>query len=138
MKYTHALFAALMAITLMSACTQEQQRTISDLNLDRELNDGIKRTEEATASAGAWLDSEIAIWSLRFKVQRATGNENVSAEQIASLNHSLSYIEDLQKQSIKSGDGITESERAQILAAVDRVRERLDGWIASSSPSNVQ
>jgi hypothetical protein len=124
------------SVVFLGACTQAQQQAISSEDLDQRLTDAVEGAQRSAGSAIHWINTESAIWSLKAKVRNA--GDNLSSTQVKSLENSVSYIENLQRKSIESGSGISDSEHALIQAAVKRVENRLDGWLAARDNANIQ
>ncbi len=133
---------AIAILTLMLAgCTQQQQSEISSSDWQRKLNrslkDVTKTAETKVDHTGNWLRTETDINKLQASIRNNAKNNYVTANQEASLRNSLDYIRRLQERSIQSANGIDDSERAQIAAAVDRVEKRLNQWLSARPDSTM-
>jgi len=97
------------------------------VKLKRDLDRVNDRLEVWTSTAK--LDFERRLQDLRHKVTIAKKDKNLSDEQEHSLENSLRWINNLTDRSNSNGS-ISQSERSNILAAINRVDRRLDGWTA--------
>lgn len=129
--------AAVIATTVfLSGCTQQQQSAISSSEWERNINQSLEDLGKAAQSkiehTSNWVSTEAELGNLKASIKSATEKGEVTDSQAANLRNSLRYIEGLQESSIRSGEGISASEKDRITAAVERVEKRLTGWLAGS------
>lgn len=98
------------------------------VKLDRDLDRLSDRLDVWTSTAK--LDFGRKLQDLRQKATIAKTDDNLSKEQESSLNNSLRWIDNLTRRSNSDGS-ISQSERSNILSAINRVDRRLDGWTAA-------
>lgn len=124
-----------VAVTLLTACTQQQQERISSSDIDKKLQEriesDIEHTKQAAQGTTNWLGTEARLRALEIRVRALKSDDKLPTDEKVSLENSVQTIRSELQTALMSGQGMDPTETDAIITEIKLVENRLEQFVAS-------